>query len=243
METNLHKMPIYQTAEDLPENLRKWVTRDGDFSFFKHPLYVTLMPALTPEPIGIYLARRQQQVDKHLATGEISRAVFTYERAYRPGKLYEYADEYLDHFMANPRTFWDLVGRVWIDTEFPHNYQTEWSELLIAQMPYREYMMDEVEREAFSKLPNHITVWRGVSASDEDEAREWIAEGFSWTRNEAKAKWFAGRWRRKGTTPYIAKATVRKADALALFLGRKEDEILTMPDAPAIEYIRKVGRK
>jgi len=54
------------------------------------------------------------------------------------------------------------------------------------------------------------------------------ADGFSWTLDEEKARWFAARSSME--TPLLARGTVSRRDVFAYLSGRGEQEIVCLPE-------------
>lgn len=81
-------------------------------------------------------------------------------------------------------------------------------------------MMDDAELEAFDKLPDVLTIYRGCYAKN-----KW---GFSWSLDRTIAESFPFLWRyRADGRPLLVKATIHKSKVAALKLGRDESEIIT----------------
>jgi hypothetical protein len=86
-----------------------------------------------------------------------------------------------------------------------------------------KYLMDlDDEYEVFQKLPNEITVYRGVNNIPASKARY----GMSWTLDKGYAAWFAGTYH-SGDKPYCLEAVVNKKDVLAYF--SQEYEVVVRP--------------
>jgi hypothetical protein len=55
--------------------------------------------------------------------------------------------------------------------------------------------------------------------------------GLSWTLDREKAQWFANRWLSlKRRRPIVLQTVARKADVMAYFAGRNEQEIVVHPN-------------
>ena len=80
------------------------------------------------------------------------------------------------------------------------------------QYANKKALMDEEEYKIWEKIPQKITLWRGVATGREKK-------GFSWTDNRETAEWFANRWHRGGI---IYEIKANKADVFAYFSGEKE---------------------
>jgi hypothetical protein len=132
-------------------------------------------------------------------------------------------------------SFWHLVGAVWTDTESVIHQLDEWDDIWRADIPGRHACMNRHEQRAWHKLPTTFTVYRGVR-------HKWAVEAMSWTLSRPKAEWFARRWSFIGS-PLLATGTVDRQDALALFLCRKEREIVVLPDNVIDVSIERLSKR
>jgi hypothetical protein len=114
--------------------------------------------------------------------------------------------------------YWSLVGDVWVDSENIHQNLQEWRRVWRSQEPGREKCMNDDERAVLASLPDLVQVWRGT-------AYQKSIRGISWTTIRDKAKWFAKRFSHGGL---VAEATVAKKDIKAVFLERKESEVVSL---------------
>lgn len=79
----------------------------------------------------------------------------------------------------------------------------------------KHFLMDEKELKIYNKMPENITLYRGVAVGRNPK-------GLSWTNDIKTARWFAHRFDRNGKAGYIQYATVPKLKVLAYFDGEKE---------------------
>jgi hypothetical protein len=92
-------------------------------------------------------------------------------------------------------------------------------ELLTADRSDRHLMMDADEYEQYKELPETLTVYRGCIAGQNED-------GFSWTLDQSRAKWFSERLARGGDVPLVIEKNINRSEAIALFTRRGESEIL-----------------
>jgi ribosomal protein L22 len=117
----------------------------------------------------------------------------------------------------------------------PRIYQlplAEWLEIWREPCSKRYRAMCRSERVRLAKLPEIVTVWRGVSHKD-------AVEGLSWTLRRDKAEWFARR-SAHGKKPLLAKGSIIKSAVFAYFSGRKEAEIVLDPEEVQGEGIERL---
>ncbi len=152
--------------------------------------------------------------------GEWHSYVFLHERPHRVEAFAKIAQELPDE------EYWQLLGGVWVDTEWPSDREFTWCRLLTSERPGREGLMDDDERARHGALPDPVPVYRGYVHDDEFDG----SEGMSWTLSEDRASWFAQRFAFDGDEPLVARGQVDKADVIAVFLGRQEDEVLVLPE-------------
>jgi hypothetical protein len=105
-----------------------------------------------------------------------------------------------------------LLLPIWTDTECPQSNQD------IPVRLFRELKFTTDSYPKWKKLPDEITVYRGV-----DGELELTADGPSWTTSLATAKFFAYRYGAEGC---VYRYTLTKDEALAYIIGREEDEII-----------------
>jgi hypothetical protein len=78
--------------------------------------------------------------------------------------------------------------------------------------------MDEDEQFAFENLGDKFTVYRGCQEGLNED-------GISWTLRPEKAQWFANRFQKDGV---VLEKVIAKQDAVALFIGRSESEVVVI---------------
>lgn len=93
--------------------------------------------------------------------------------------------------------------------------------------------LDDDEQEALAALPDPIEIYRGCRSHN--------TEGWSWTLDYDKAKWFANRSAGKGQ-PLVLHAIVPRAKVLAFLTGRGESEIVVQPIDALVHFREKLPR-
>ena len=139
--------------------------------------------------------------------------VMLHERPHRLDAFVKYVIDYV-----TPSEYWRLLGEIYTDSENIRQNYNAWEELLFTHAPAikPKSFMPEEDYRAFKKLPAKLRVYRGV------QSEFW--QGFSWTLNEDKAKWFASRYSSK--TGLVTVGTIKKSKVLGYFNGRGEEEIV-----------------
>lgn len=208
--------------EDLHPALELWKQETEFGTAIKHPLvfdifYTPHMNHMLNKRFKAKLAAR----DDARQEKNWSSFVFLHERPHRLDALMEIHEE-----IEDDKDFWELVGGVWTDSENIWQNYAEWEELLSQERPGREFLMTDEEREKLAALPEEITIYRGYTFVEDDHDG---IEGFSWTLDKQRAAWFSTRLARDHETTMVATATVSKADVIAHFLGRGEEEIVALP--------------
>jgi hypothetical protein len=205
-------------ADLLPILAASIVEYDSGMVFIKHPFVNELYfgPALHAR-YNAQFEYKQKATAKACADRQWHAVVFITERPWRFERLLDIADEMTD------AEFWTLVSDVWQDSENIRENQDEWDELLRTDRPGREHMMTDEERAALAALPDRITVYQGHTDERDD--------GWSWTTDEATARFFARRFADfESATGIVTEAVINKSDVTAYLLGRNEFEILIDPD-------------
>lgn len=233
---------IYRSRDDLPAALRSyWTDANADcpLPVFHHPFYVGFGPLVLPVPISEVLHIREQDAYACLDERDWDGFVFRHERAYRPSALFEAYRRIRPVGAREAVAFWQTVAHVWVDAEMDED-RPEWGRMLRFSVPHREAMMTSAARRALRQMPDRITVFRGVQAATSDAAHEAATRGYQWTLSQKTAIWFARRFlnTRSGLVqPYLATATVSKADVVAYLTRRGEDEIILPPGTVPVDRI------
>ena len=171
---------------------------------------------------GLY-EQKLRHVEEAIKAGDFERAVMLHERPYRFDALGIAVGQGLTVGTAE---YWSVVGRVWIDSENIHENFKAWRELWKGDATHRHHAMSDEDREAFSKLPDRIRVYRGYSMYG-------TKMGLSWSIERERAIWFAHRfaqqieYSRHGGT--VGCGYVAKENVLAYMGGRGESEIVIDP--------------
>lgn len=85
----------------------------------------------------------------------------------------------------------------------------------------KAYLMNKREQKKFDKLPERVTIYRGVNNPD-------YKYGFSWTIDKRIANWFANRYEDKES--YVYECIVDKKDILCYLDIRNEKEVIIDPE-------------
>ena len=117
-----------------------------------------------------------------------------------------------------------FLSYTWINTESPNDDPNLSKRSLLAMFRSiaPQKLMDEEERELFQSLDDVVTVYRGVTSYNAQNAK-----ALSWTLNREVAEWFAHRFGQNGT---VYEAQVKKENIYAVFLGRNEEEVIVDPE-------------
>lgn len=207
----------------LCDELREHVGMNGDLTVLHHPLVVQvpyLDAGILNRMLNEQLARKKEAVAEALLEGDGDRYVLLNERAYRLEALCKI----IPAAELSPRDFWRLLALVWIDAEDPDQYSSIYEGLFtfdrIRGWGDRHYLMEDFEREAFDRLPEVMTVYRGANHD--------TRKGLSWTLSRNVAYFFATRW---GARDRIYRMQIDKSDVIAYFTRRGEAELILHPDA------------
>lgn len=209
-----------QSPDPLDPELEAYL-EDGDgYRMIRHPLVYSIFH----EPVMNWRVNEQLKAKKRMLAelrdekNWFIYVMLAYERAYRLEAFREIADELDD------QAYWKLLADVWIDSENIWQNQDVWRELLTDDWRGDHVdMMDDDDRAVFDELPDKFTVYRGFKI-------EGCEDGFSWTMDKVRAKWFAKRWLSKGETCFLAEGTVHKSNVIAYFNERSESEIVVAPE-------------
>jgi hypothetical protein len=182
-----------------------------------HPLVQELPGLVDPEHAAILNQRyreKLQYVDEAVADRKWFTFIHLHERPYRISAFMEIA-----HELSN-KDYWFLLSDVSTDSENIWQNLEDWRELWNEGRLHKRYAMDANERKAFKRLPDEITIYRGICEGH-------VVNGMSWTLDREEAIWFAERQTHDDELPRVLlTAHAKKSDAHALLLGRQENEIV-----------------
>lgn len=103
----------------------------------------------------------------------------------------------------------------------------------------RQTLMNKKEHEKLKSLSDNVEIYRGVTEQNHAQVKS-----LCWTLDIKQARFFANRFQTKG---FVYRGTIRKADILAYFAGRSEEEIVVdfrrLTNVMLIEEIAPDGEK
>lgn len=164
--------------------------------------------------------QKQRSVSAAIERSDWNKFIWLHEKPYRVEALYEIAHRLSD------RAYWKLLGAVWVNIENVYQYGGLLRRMLTdarRNLSLRPLLMDREERSSLRSLPDTIVVYRGCGPQNK--------AGLSWTLDQSKARWFAGRLKRRGDRCFVLKRSIGKHRVLAYFSGRSESEIVVAPAA------------
>lgn len=125
--------------------------------------------------------------------------------------------KYTKDFLSN-EDYSKFLSTAWTYTEYPNNDTNVSTRELLSYFNKsdKNILMSKDELEAYNKLDDLITIYRGVKPGAKVKA-------LSWTTDKKVAKWFADRYEKNGK---VYKAVIDKKDVLAYFLNRNEYEVV-----------------
>ena len=227
---------IYGAAEDLPEDLRSYLAVTKSITVFRHPLTTDFLPMALPMAIEDFITFRKQQALELYEAGKLLMFVFFHSRPFRMDILAELVGAGV--FDDAQEEYWKIARLVWEDSEQPED-DARWRILLYPHFDGQEHMTAPGDREALAAMPDEMTLYRGVQAANKVDAISACRDGWSWSLSEKTASWFARRLLPTGMSPYVVKASVKKADVIAYLRGREEEEMIV--DEANVGFI-KVAR-
>jgi hypothetical protein len=199
--------------EELLDELKDYVVECEIFGKrVSHP-YVHIVGVLDTATINLLYTQKKIAIDRAIENEQYSTYVYLHEKPYRIN-----AFDSIENLLTDAE-YWSLLADVCIGTENMWQEKHLIHELLTADRSDRHLMMDADEYEQYKELPETLTVYRGcITGKNED--------GFSWTLDQSRAKWFSERLARDGDEPIVLERTIKRDDAIAYFTRRGESEIL-----------------
>jgi hypothetical protein len=207
-------------ADKLHPNLRAY--QDGDL--VRHPLVISSHPDV--KEINRWYNLKKAGIATALREEDWERYVVLHERPYRVMALKNLLKMRAVAFSQ----LWPVVGWIWVDTEFPFYEVAFWRRVWGSPDPLKRSAMDADDLLKFEQLPEEFPVWRGVGC-------EKAAYGLSWTLDRNVGVYFAKRF---GSIPTLAQGKARKDRIAAYFTGRKELEVVILPEHVSEVFIQEL---
>lgn len=198
-----------ELSQELLPELLPYVEQGSLGEQLRHPLLYQV-PLLNNGGANRLYKFKLQETQRALAEGNWNSYVWLHERPYRIDAFIEVADKMSD------RCYWETLAVIWSDTENGWQNLSEWQRLFDSDRPERRYLMDEFDFQAYSNLPDVVTVYRGCQKNQNEN-------GLSWTFDKEKAQFFATRLGKQGI---VLEKTVNKNQIVAVLLGRNEQEVI-----------------
>lgn len=130
-----------------------------------------------------------------------------------------------ENFIAKGN-YWETLAYVYNLCNNTYRFRKELKEAFSADIPGKEKLITQEARKVIDKLPNCITIFRGMSVS-EDESNDF---GISWTLNRKVAESFANtyfhNYDTQGQKHIVKEIKISKTDIISYFNERKEEEII-----------------
>jgi hypothetical protein len=131
-------------------------------------------------------------------------------------RMHKIIDMFFHKYRLNYEDWCKLIGDWWSSCDFTSLHKNTLKYLLNAPTPE---MMDEEELNVYNALPDTVTVYRGCGTKNKT--------GASWSLNKDVARKFPYFARYRADVPMLLTGRVKKADIVAVKLGRNEQEVIS----------------
>jgi hypothetical protein len=134
------------------------------------------------------------------------------------------------HRMLKGKLYWYALRNAYDMSDNLYQYRYDLRNAFLSQETEREYLMTKKERDYLNKLPEQITIFRGMT-EQEYKSNEL---GISWTIKKSVAEYFVNIYPRNYATNRLKKVicelTIPKSEVIAFFNQRKEFEVIYIKD-------------
>jgi hypothetical protein len=163
--------------------------------------------------------------------------IYRHDERYRVRAFCEYA-----HLLSD-QDYWTILGDIYRGYQAEGTLPDAFPEVLILHKLlqcgrlYREFLMDEGDREIYRRLPPKFTIYRGFTRGD--------GSGISWTLDRKIAVFFA--WREfalsDGKYPIRVRTAVVRDKSLVYAYFGKEAEILVPMEGLSLLSTKEIGNE
>ena len=194
---------------DLVPHLQELVLDGGIIPLLHHPLVVQVFPI--PGAVNRQYQAKLKRLQELCAARDYARKVFLYERAYRLGKVIEFAEA----GQLDGAALAQVLGEAWKDMESGDTL----SDPCIPEVMALFRRVGFVSDSGHSPPTKSLRVYRGGQP-----------DGLAWSRNVTVAEWFAKRPLVEGAPPEpLYRADAPPEALLAMLDGRSEAEVVVDP--------------
>lgn len=166
-------------------------------------------------------------ISDYVRKGDFLRYLTMFGGHERPAAFFAIRDQ-----IKSDRLYWQCVREAWWNLETSLPDKRKWLKCYRSTRPSREALMTMAERRRLEVLPASFPVYRGIGSP-------LAVNGLSWTLSRTVAERFAAYAvgsRRKdfglaASEPAVVSGRCSKRDVLALYLDRKEQELVISPSA------------
>ena len=124
------------------------------------------------------------------------------------------------------KSYWYALRNSYDTSDNLFHYGSMVKAAFLKAEPGRQFLMLKEERAYLKKLPDRITIYRGMTEKELNQK----SFGVSWTLKKEMAEFFAYTYQRNVATNHLKKTvhemTINKSEVIAFMNGRKEFEII-----------------
>jgi len=132
----------------------------------------------------------------------------------------------IEPFLLTDEMYWSYLGGAYTTSSNNQKHSRKIKKAFASNKKNRELVMSKEDRIAFNKLPQNLTIYRGMSVKEKESGDF----GISWTLNQEVAKKFADRYIHNYDSieeeHTLLKLVVNKKDVIAYFPSFDEEEII-----------------
>lgn len=125
-----------------------------------------------------------------------------------------------------PKVYWELLSMAYTSSDNLFPFRRKVRKCFAAKHPYREYLMNEVERSFVAALPDVVTIYRGMTDKESKSGKF----GLSWSLDKSIAEFFRDTYLRNFSThnepKTLMELQIKKSEIVAYFQKREESEII-----------------
>jgi hypothetical protein len=120
------------------------------------------------------------------------------------------------------KEYWENLAHLYSLHDYEQLPFKLYKSMFNADRPEKQYLMTDEERDFLNKLPEEVTIYRGMSKKEFDSGEF----GLSWTLDKSIADFFVGRVLYNEKEKVVKELIIPKDKITAYFDGRQESEII-----------------
>ena len=186
-----------------------------------------------------FIVNAKKHATKHLATIDFllkNIDQHDYNELWMAPEMFPLVVKHFSKQMSD-NEYWQFIGKNYVMyNPWVHCLSDSAYKLFKSRRVNRHYLMSKREQAYFNRLPDILTIYRGMSVAEYEDG----LFRYSWTLSKKVATFFAGKYH-SGKDCVVVSMQVKKSNVIAYFGSRNEKEVIYFPTPKDITNAEQVS--